>query len=461
MTRDDDPGSRHGLVLAPFRGLRFDPQRVRDLGAVTCPPYDVVDDQGVLRLEASDPHNAVRLILPRDAEGGPDGRYACAAAALTAWRSEGVLREDVDPTLYVYEQAAPGHLQRGLMGALRLEAPGSGVVLPHEDVAPRPVLDRTRLMHATRANLEPILLVYDGGGEASEVVEATTLLEPLLDASAPDGSRHRMWAVTDRTIHRRIAADLVRHQALIADGHHRYAAYLRLQELARGHGEGSGWDFGLACLVDSTRHPLEVRAIHRAVEGLSLAEAVGRARGHAVVHELTDASAVLAAIDAAGPDAGVLGLSDGVAGWLLELPPARSDVLVGTTAVARVVARNRRLDTEVLHDWLLPEVWNIRDEARVTYHHEPRQVLDVSGPQSLAVLLSPVGADRVRAAAAVGERLPRKSTSFGPKPRTGFVLRAIDDPVVDEREVDEPGIDEPRVDEPRTPHEARRRRRAR
>lgn len=431
MTRDGNPGSRRGLLLAPFRGLRFDPQRVHDLGAVTYPPYDVVDDQGVLGLEASDPHHAVRLILPRDAAGGPDGRYACAAAALTAWRCDGVLRQDVEPTLYVYEQAAPGHLQRGLVGALRLEPAGSGVVLPHEDVAPRPVLDRTRLMHATRANLEPILLSYDGGGAASEVVEATSLLEPLLEASARDGSRHRMWAVTDRSIHRRIAADLVHHRALIADGHHRYAAYLRLQELARGHGESSGWDFGLACLVDSTRHPLEVRAIHRAVEGLTLAEAVRRARSHALVRELSDASAVLAAIDAAGPDAGVLGLSDGLAGWLLELPPTRSDALVGPTAVTRSVAR-RRLDAEVLHDWLLPEVWNIRDEARVTYHHEPRQLLDVSGPQSLAVLLSPVGADRVLAVAAAGERLPRTSTAFGPKPRTGFVLRSIDDPIVDE-----------------------------
>jgi uncharacterized protein (DUF1015 family) len=28
--------------------------------------------------------------------------------------------------------------------------------------------------------------------------------------------------------------------------------------------------------------------------------------------------------------------------------------------------------------------------------------------------------------AAHGEKVPRKSTSFGPKPRTGLVLRAVD-----------------------------------
>ena len=44
-----------------------------------------------------------------------------------------------------------------------------------------------------------------------------------------------------------------------------------------------------------------------------------------------------------------------------------------------------------------------------------------------AVLLRPVTVGAVMAVAATGERMPRKSTSFGPKPRTGLVLRLLDD----------------------------------
>ena len=42
-----------------------------------------------------------------------------------------------------------------------------------------------------------------------------------------------------------------------------------------------------------------------------------------------------------------------------------------------------------------------------------------------AVLCNPVSAVDVRAVAENGERVPRKSTSFGPKPRTGLILRTF------------------------------------
>ena len=51
------------LRLEPFHGVRYAP--ALDLAAVTAPPYDVLDDEAVAALDASDPHNVVRLVLPR------------------------------------------------------------------------------------------------------------------------------------------------------------------------------------------------------------------------------------------------------------------------------------------------------------------------------------------------------------------------------------------------------------
>ena len=42
-----------------------------------------------------------------------------------------------------------------------------------------------------------------------------------------------------------------------------------------------------------------------------------------------------------------------------------------------------------------------------------------------AVICSPMSTWDVYAVAAEGERVPRKSTSFGPKPRTGLVIRTF------------------------------------
>jgi len=76
-----------GLLVAPFRGLRYVPGRVSDLAAVTSPPYDVIDPDDATHLEALDPHNVVRLILPRDREGtrGTGSTRYAHAALRTGW----------------------------------------------------------------------------------------------------------------------------------------------------------------------------------------------------------------------------------------------------------------------------------------------------------------------------------------------------------------------------------------
>src|SRR5580693_3082472 len=106
-----------GLVLAPFRALRYEASV--PLGDVLAPPYDVIDAEQQDALEAQDPHNVVRLTLPRDT-GGAGTRYPAAGELLDTWRADGTLTPDEKPAVYVYEQTADGHTQRGLVGAIGL-----------------------------------------------------------------------------------------------------------------------------------------------------------------------------------------------------------------------------------------------------------------------------------------------------------------------------------------------------
>ncbi len=131
-----------GLVLAPFRGVRYAPDRVSGLAEVTSPPYDVLGAAAAERLRAEDPHNVVRLTLPADGDGDgrPHDRYGVAGRTLREWIADGVLVPDPKAGLYVYEERAhdaagsrPGAwagLQRGLIGAIALSAPAAGIVLP-------------------------------------------------------------------------------------------------------------------------------------------------------------------------------------------------------------------------------------------------------------------------------------------------------------------------------------------
>ncbi|MFD7257515.1 DUF1015 family protein [Streptomyces sp. NPDC059874] len=414
----------HGLRLIPFHGLRYVPERVGSLAAVTSPPYDVVvRPDGVDHLESADPHNIVRLILPQ--AGTPAARNEQAARTLRHWLAEGILSADPEPALYVYEQRRAGLLQRGIIGALALSTAEEGIVLPHEDVMPDVVTDRAGLMRATAANLEPLLLTYRGddpAAGAAAVVERAAQRAPLLSTTTEDGFQHRLWAITDPAELATVTADLGHRQALIADGHHRWATYLRLQE---EHGSPTAWDFGLVLLVDTARYPLQVRAIHRVLRRLPLSDALAALAGLFRVREVEGPLplALEALSDAAERGNAFLLTGDG--SFHLVTDPDL-DLLDRTVRHDRPEAW-RRLDATVLHATLLDALWHVPDAPdQIAYIHDAAATVEQAERHGgTAVLLHPVREEVVRDLARQGVTMPRKSTSFGPKPATGLVLRGL------------------------------------
>jgi uncharacterized protein (DUF1015 family) len=413
------------LTLAAFPGLRYDPTTV-DLTAVVAPPYDVIDAAERHDLLERDPHNVVHLTLP-DSDGESETVYQAAARRLTAWRGSGVLRND-PAGLYVYEQATPGHVQRGLVGALELTPAEDGIVLPHENTMAGPVADRLALLAATEVDLEPIFLVYDGGGAATAAVAGVDELPALVTVDG-GGARHRLWRLDDEEQLAAIAADLAPRRALIADGHHRYATYLRYQQQRHQQGDGPGaWDRGLAFLVDSSDFGPEVHAIHRVAPGLPMHRAAELARADFRVSPLPSASppAMDEALLAAAAEGPAFVITDGDAAALLTHPePAKLEAaLPGERSPAW-----QSLDVNVAHYLLFARSWQLDDaEGIIDFVHDvDAAVLGARRSHGTALLLAPTPVAAVAAVAAAGDRMPRKSTLFVPKPATGIVMRALRD----------------------------------
>ena len=405
-------GARAPLVLAPFRGLRFNADLVGDLGSVISPPYDVLDADTVRELEAGNRRNIVRLILSRRYERP----YRAVRERLEKWRAQGCLAPDPVPGLYLYQYTVDGVTVRGLIGLVALRQENEHVILPHEDVMPGPVEDRTVLMRTTGTNPEPILLVHEGTQRLRELMESTTDQDPLVEFDGRDGSHHRLWSLTDPADADAVAEQLAPGQALIADGHHRYAAYLELQRELRDPAAAAGdspWDYGLAMLVDQNDYPLTIGPIHRTVAALTLSDVLELSadRGDDITM-CSDRESALAALapgaSAAAPDTAEFVLSDGRAWAVLT------------------TKRQHEVDAAVLHNQLFP-AWNVTEE-QVGYHHSLDQALHNTAQQpGVVVGVRPPRLDQVMASAARGERMPRKSTSFSPKPRMGLVLRDIRD----------------------------------
>ncbi len=417
--------------MAPFRGLRYVTADSASLARLTSPPYDVVDEDERRSLEDADPHNVVRLILPRDHEAEPGSRYRRAAETLRRWRADDVLRTDPVPALYVYEMEAAGSRTRGLVGALALAQPEANIVLPHENTMAGPVADRLALTEATEANLEPIYLVYDGGGDTTQLVADAGARRPEVETATPDGVTHRLWTLTDPDAIAAVGADLLDRRAVIADGHHRYATYLRYQAEQHARWAGTGpWDRGLALLVDARAYGPQVHPIHRVVPGLPLDEAIARAenafRGRDMEGSADPAAAALAALAEAGKHGPAFLLTDGRR-WRLISDPDPAEVAASVPTERSEAWRS--LDVTVAHRLLIDRLWRLRDhEEVVDFRHDvPAAVAAARASGGTALLLNPTPVQAVVAVAAAGERMPRKSTLFTPKPRTGLVMRAYAD----------------------------------
>jgi uncharacterized protein (DUF1015 family) len=463
-------GDGPGLVLTPFRGVRYAPARVGELANVTSPPYDVIGPGTLEQLRAASPYNIVGLTLPAlDLDARAAGQIA--AARLRDWLDEGVLAADGSPALYVYEQRGAGFVQRGLIGLVRV---GTSAIHAHEDVMPGPVAGRRELMAAVHGNLEPILLVYNGGagartgagghggtagpvsgaaadgpdgpsGAPAGAVSATSRLvdltaeerTPLACTVTDDGVTHRVWALTDPAEQAGVAADLAARTALIADGHHRYAAYDELRASIRATGQGDGpWDYGLAFLVDADAYPLRLGPIHRVIPHLDPAEAASLAAQAFTVTELPPTGA--------GPGFGPGQLADAL-GRLADMGRHGTAFLLAGRGGLRLIShpdadalaeampsaassRWQALDASVMQELLLARLWLIKDNERdVLISHDADEAVRLAVETGgTAVLCNPMELAAVMELAAHGERVPRKSTSFGPKPRTGLVLRTFD-----------------------------------
>jgi len=154
-------------ILAPFRGIFYNQERIRDMSLVVTPPYDVISKEDQDRYHKRHPYNTVRLVLGKDHLGDNDkvNKYTRAADYLDSWRKDGILRTDSLPSIYHYQQrfeikGKERKTRKGFITLVKLEDFDSGVVLPHEKTMKGPKADRLRLMESCNANLSPIFSLY-------------------------------------------------------------------------------------------------------------------------------------------------------------------------------------------------------------------------------------------------------------------------------------------------------------
>jgi uncharacterized protein (DUF1015 family) len=220
-------------------------------------------------------------------------------------------------------------------------------------------------------------------------------MDALFDVIDEEDVRHRLWRIAAAEP---IAKWLEKYDLLIADGHHRYTTALAYRDERRAVDGPGPWDEILALIVDTGTQHMPVLPYHRV-------QVAGAAP--AADEPASDLPDVLRRVDDAHGRAGVIQRHDRerMRYGILELP--------GPPPVVRT-----------LHDRIL-DAAAPGDALRFTHSASDAEHAVRSGDAVAAYVLPPTTPEDVLAAIERGERLPRKSTFFWPKPRTGLVFMPV------------------------------------
>jgi uncharacterized protein (DUF1015 family) len=404
-------------LLRPFAAIRPVPQQA---AAVAARPYDVLSFAEAKAGAAGRPWSFLHVSraeidLPAGTDPYTPQVYSRAASALRRMIDAGVLIREAQPCYYVYRMNADGHVQTGVAAAGSVAAYSANRIRRHEHTRPEKEIDRARQIEAVGAHTGPVLVMHAPDIQVAGLLEQAARASPIADALTDDGTRHRVWAISDPASIETITTRFEAMPAIwIADGHHRSAAAARVADRFTADPRIGAERF---LLVSFPTDQMCILAYHRVVRDLNGRDEEG------FLAAVVDAFSVTSSHEPVRPERpGVFGMFLGGRWYRLELrdgPPAGSPV--------------DRLDVSLLNDRLLAPILGMGDpraDPRIDFvGGRGLNALEErvrSGDWAVAFALHPTRLADLIAVADAGRVMPPKSTWFEPKLADGLLSLPLD-----------------------------------
>lgn len=439
-------------VIAPFRGILYNPDKVSDMSKVIAPPYDVISPEGQDKLYQNSDYNIVRLDFGKEGPSDDQGhnKYTRAASEFKAWQEKGILSRDEMPAIYIYEQdyrIKDGSLKtrKGFMAIVRLEELDSGVILPHERTLSGPKTDRLNLTKACGANFSPIFSLYsDPDKRTNKLLSGKTNNKPIVDIQDENGISNRLWRVTDENVIAGLVTEISDKPIFIADGHHRYETALNYRnEMREKHPGFTGkesFNYTLMYFSNMDDEGLTVFPTHRLIYGVKdfnppvfeerLAENFDIERFPQPFAE-EGRSRFLKRLREKGKEGHSFGVYS--EGWDHASVITLKDDGVMDGLVKDHSRAYSRLDVTILHTLVVENILGISKESQerkenIEYiQDEEEGLLRVrDGKRQILFVLNPTKVSEVEEVARARDKMPQKSTYFYPKLLTGLVINMLE-----------------------------------
>lgn len=430
--------------IAPFRGILYNQNKVRNLSRVVAPPYDVISPEQQQKLYQKSPYNIVHLDL--NPQKDP---YEAVAQLFNSWQSEGILVRDETPAIYFLSHRFPlkeggEKIRQGFIALAQMEDLSNGKIHAHERTHEGPKEDRLRLMLACHAHLSPIFALYSQPKQTVNhmLAERVQGIVPLIEIKEDKGSACSLWRITEHEMIDFVQREMEEQPLLIADGHHRYEASLNYRNhLREEKGKWTGreaFNYVMVYLANLTDDNLLILPTHRLVKGYDsipfqeLEETLQRYFYLEPYPKTAEGRRwFLRALKSGGKKRHLIGAS-------FKRDPRYLILRLKNKRTMQRLAKDlsaplRELDVTTLHCLILGHVLGLSQEKQtqegiIRYSQDDDLVLDVLDKEDYqaAFILNPPKAEEVSTIAFSGEKMPQKSTYFYPKLVTGMVLNKID-----------------------------------
>ena len=414
--------------ISPFKGWRYNPEIIQSLEDVFVPPYDVITPKEQEQYYARSPHSYIRINL-NNAPGSE--RYFSSANILNMWIGSGVLVEENQPAIYILSQSFKinGSMvdRIGCVCSLELSELGD-TVLPHEQTIDKHLDDRYKLMESTASNSGQIFMCYKDEEMILEIIYSNIKSEPSIRVDL-DGVEYKIWPVTDKTTVQNYVSGLSSKTLVIADGHHRYKTALKYAE---NHNNQDSKHV-MVTLVNSQNPGMQIMPTHRLLKGIekSIEYIKKEIEQYFDYKEFKGAEKLLYEMDMLENQKSIIGLfhKETNTGLLLEFKSW--DIL--ESKMSDQSKSLRELDTNILHSFLLKDVFKIdtnrqEDLKHLSYLRGNKPALEMLKKEEnydVACFVNPPSLDDVFSIAESGETMPQKSTYFFPKVYSGLITRCF------------------------------------
>jgi uncharacterized protein (DUF1015 family) len=415
--------------IQPFRAWRYNATLGIQIDGLTSPLFDVVSEKQRQNLYKN-PLNSIHLSVPR-------GTADQANQTLERWKSEGILKQDELPGLYVYYQyfKLPGsdknYCRKGIMCHIRTYDWEDKVILRHENTIPKSVNDRVELLDKTMCHVSATHGLYTDPEFLIEAYMDEAILNPIYETEDYQGVRDVLAVIQDARVIHFIIDQFKDKKIILADGHHRYESSLILkhQRMAANPNDSGneGYHFHLMYLTNTESDDLRILPTHRLIRNIPdfTEEKVLRKLAPHFTIKPVDNPDTLYEIILGKP--WTFGLIFKDQSYKIRLHP---DAFLHFDWP--FPDQIKRLDLTVMHYFIIEQAFGVpgRTQRSSEYLDFDRSFSDClqqvwSGNVQAAIITQEVSIDTVKKVCESGFTMPQKSTYFYPKVICGFVMSSI------------------------------------